>query len=56
MKDKNSIFKTIKTKLPVTIKKTKLNIEYNTLLEKITITAKKRLNQTKSLKINILKN
>lgn len=54
IKDKNSTSKTNKTKHPVTIKKTKLNIEYKTLLEKITITAKKRLTQTKSLNINIL--
>jgi hypothetical protein len=55
IKDRNSISKTNKTKLPVTIKKTRLSIEYKTLLEKITITAKKRLTQTRSLKINILK-
>ena len=41
IKDKNSISNNNKKQDPVTIKKTKLNIEYKALREKITITAKK---------------
>lgn len=41
IKDKNSISNNNKKQDPVTIKKTKLKIEYKALEEKITITAKK---------------
>ena len=53
IKDKNSISNNNKKQDPVTIKKTKLKIEYKALREKITITAKKKLNHISILSMYI---